>query len=295
MDVSVSWSAAAEPLVLPQLPSKFLQRPSTSWSLLSDSPLHDLPVRDEILLQYLPVRPDMDVAEVGCGAGFSVFWFAPQVRSYTAVDIAAPLIRKLRAELGQLKNTRFVCADLGEPGLLKLLGRRFDLVYGLDVFEYVHNAATCLRNLASILSPGGMMFLSYPNIRPPRGDGVTWIETRKTLSWLIERAGFKEWEIVEVRLRPWAQAIFGLLHEWPIQVYRHHHRDERASDERPRSYDDTWAFRHGYRMHGRRVLLHGLWIAIGDLMRLFGPVYAEHIVFPDDTLLGRQLLIRAWT
>ena len=82
-------------------------------------------------------------------------------------------------ELQHLENAEFVCADLAKPDVPDLIAKRFDVVYGLDVFEYVPNPEVCLQNLARILQPGGMMLLSYPNVPPPRGDGVTWFEQKQ--------------------------------------------------------------------------------------------------------------------
>ena len=44
-------------------------RPSARLSDLWKAPLHDFPIRDEILYQYLPLARDMDVLEVGPGSG----------------------------------------------------------------------------------------------------------------------------------------------------------------------------------------------------------------------------------
>ena len=269
-----------------------LRRPRTSWALLTGAPLHDFPVRDEILFQYLPLQPGMDVAEVGLGTGFTSCWLAGQARSYTGIDVSAAAVDRLRAELHYLPNAEFVCADLAKPDVPKLVAKRFDIVYGLDVFEYVPNPDVCLQNLASLLQPGGMMLLSYPNVPPPRGDGVTWFEQQEALEKLIAAAGFRRWEICELRLCPWPATVYGLFHEWPIGLYRKRHRAERATGQLPQSYDDTWAFQKGQRFNRYRVLLHTAWEMLGGLMRLSGPVY-ECRETPAD-LLGRQLLIRAW-
>lgn len=271
-----------------------IRRPRTSWALLTQAPLHDFPVRDEILFQYLPLQPQMDVAEVGLGTGFTSCWLARQARSYTGVDVSAATVDRLRTELQHLPNAEFVCADLAKPDVPDRIAKRFDIVYGLDVFEYVPNPKVCLQNLARILQPGGMMLLSYPNVPPPRGDGVTWFEQKGTLEGLITDAGFRHSEIVELRLRPWAGKVYGLLHEWPIGLYRNRHKAERATEDRPQIYEDTWAFQKGQRLNRYRPFLHGSWAVLGTLMRLFGPVYESHEVSGDQNMLGRQLLIRAW-
>lgn len=271
-----------------------IRRPRTSWALLTQAPLHDFPVRDEILLQYLPLRPEMDVAEVGLGTGFTSCWLAAQARSYTGIDVSMATVERLRVELQHLGNAEFVCADLAKPDVPDLIAKRFDVVYGLDVFEYVPEPKVCLQNLARILQPGGTMLLSYPNVPPPRGDGVTWFEQKQALEALLIAAGFGRFEIVELRLRPWAAKVYGTLHEWPIGLYRNRHKAERATEDRPQIYEDTWAFQNGQRLNRYRTVLHGSWAVLGALMRLFGPVYESHEVSNDENMLGRQLMIRAW-
>jgi SAM-dependent methyltransferase len=180
-----------------------IRRPRTSWALLTQAPLHDFPVRDEILLQYLPLQPEMDVAEVGVGTGFTSCWLAGQARSYTGIDVSAATVERLRTKLQHLGNAEFF-------------------------------------------------------------------------------------------LRPWAKAVYTLLHEWPIGLYRSRHRAKRTSEERPQIYEDTWAFQNGQRLNRYRTLLHLSWAVLGVLMRLCGPVYGSHELSGDQNLLGRQLLIRAW-
>lgn len=271
-----------------------VRRPRTSWALLTQAPLHDFPVRDEILFQYLPLQPEMDVAEVGLGTGFTSCWLAGQARSYTGIDVSAATVDRLRMELQHLENAEFVCADLAKPDVPNQVAKRFDVVYGLDVFEYVPNPEVCLQNLARILQPEGMVLLSYPNVPPPRGDGVTWFEQKSTLEGLLSAAGFSRFEILELRLRPWATKVYALFHEWPIGLYRNRHKAERATEERPQIYEDTWAFQNGQRLNRYRTVLHGSWAMLGALMRACGPVYESHGVSSDQSMLGRQLLIRAW-
>lgn len=268
------------------------RRPRSSWQFLNTAPLHDFPVRDEILFQYLTLSPEMDVAEAGLGTGFTGCWMAPQVRSYTGIDVSAATVDRLHQELGHLKNAEFFCADLAKPAVAQKIGKRFHVVYGIDVFEYVPNPDVCLRNLAELLLPDGMLLLSYPNVPPPRGDGVTWFERRSTLEELLSGAGFSRWEISELRLRAWPSFAFRVFHEWPISLYRSRHKAERG--ERPQIYEDTWAFQNGQRLGRYRAGLHAAWAGLSVMMRLTGRAYADTPVAAGDNMLGRQLLIRAW-
>src|SRR5439155_2778522 len=99
------------------------------------APLHDSPIRDEILYQYLPLSPDMDVLEVGPGSGVTAFRVARRLRSLTLLDIAATNIAHLREALGSQPNLSFVSADVCQPGLGAELGRTFDAAYAIGVFE----------------------------------------------------------------------------------------------------------------------------------------------------------------
>ncbi len=266
------------------------QRPSFRWSDLWKAPLHDFPIRDEILYQYLSLSPGMDVLEIGPGSGFTAFRLAREVRGLTLVDTVAEVVAELKKALKDHRNLTVVQADATGPDLSRHWEQGFDAVFALDVFEYLVDPAACLVNLADLLRPGGQLLLTYPNVPPPLGDGVTYFPRREELEQLLNQAGFRKWEIFAVRLRPGATAIYRVLHEWPLRLYRALRGGDR--DARPQSYEGTWAFQHRQRLFRYRVPLHLFWLALERTMRLGGDVFrAESIA---DGILRRQLVIRAW-
>src|SRR5688572_16245443 len=101
------------------------QRPSFRCSDLWKAPLHDFPIRDEILYQYLPLSPNMDVLEVGPGSGFSAFRLARHVRHLTLIDVAPSSIAYLRKVLEGIRNLSFICADVCAPRLADSVGTQF--------------------------------------------------------------------------------------------------------------------------------------------------------------------------
>jgi SAM-dependent methyltransferase len=266
------------------------QRPSFRWSDIWKAPLHDFPIRDEILYQYLPLSPDMDTLEIGPGSGFTAFRLARTVRRMTLLDASAEALRELRGHLGHFPNVDFVHVDLSEPGLAGRLSRCFDLAFALDVFEYVVDPATCLRNLASLLRPGGQLFLSYPNVPPPKGDGVTCLSCGADIDRLLAGAGFSRWEVFAVRLRPFSARVHYVLHEWPLRLYRRIRQHGQVT--RPQVYEATWAFQQRHRLVRYKTALHLFWTALGGIMRVGGDVFMSEPV--TDGILGRQLVIRAW-
>ncbi len=265
------------------------QRPSFRWSDIWKAPLHDFPIRDEILYQYLPLSNAMDILEVGPGSGYTAYRLAGKVRHLTLLEVAPDVVNELRFHLGSVFNLSCVCADIAKPGLAEKLGRDFDAVLGLDVFEYIVDPGMCLRNLAAVLRPGGHLLLTYPNLPPPAGDGVTYFSTLGELEELLLEAGFRHWEIFSVRLRPHAATVYGLLHEWPLRLYRAMRRGGRGA--RPQTYDATWAFQHRQNLLGFKVPLHLFWVLVAAGLRLGGEVFKDEPI--QEGILGRQLVIRA--
>jgi SAM-dependent methyltransferase len=260
------------------------------WSDLWRAPLHDFPLRDEILAQYMPLAPASDVLEIGPGSGFTAFRLARAVTRMTAADVAEAAIDALRNDLATCANVRCVRADVTDPGFGAQVGTSFDAAFGLDVLEYVADPAACFHNLAEALRPGGRLLLTYPNVPPPAGDGVTYFERAADLELLLEKAGFQRWEIGAVRLRPWAAAVYHALHEWPLGLYRRLRARERVG--RPQTYEATWAFRHGRQLLRYKLPVHLAWLLLDRLMRLGGPFFAYRPL--DGQVLGHQLVVRAW-
>jgi SAM-dependent methyltransferase len=254
------------------------------------APIHDFPIRDEILFQFLPLTAGLDALEVGPGSGFTAFRLAPHLRHLTVLDVAPLAVSELERTLGGYRNIRFVCADVCEPGLAEILGRTYDVVFGLDMFEYAQEPALCLRNLASALRPGGELFLTFPNVPPPIGDGVTYFNDQQTLEGLLRDAGFASWSIFAVRPRRFAAAVYSLLHEWPLRLYRRA-RTTSASKARPQVYEATWAFEHRQQLMRFKAGLHFYWLALERALRLGGAIFRAEPVAGQP--LGRQLVIRA--
>ena len=140
------------------------QRPLFRASDIWRAPLHDFPVRDEIIYQYLPLSPDMHVLEIGPGSGFTAFRLARHVRHLTLLDIAANNIARLRQELATLPNVSFLSADVCAPGLAHVVGRQVDAAFGLEVFELLPDPAACLLNLVRCCAPAAIFCFSSRTI-----------------------------------------------------------------------------------------------------------------------------------
>jgi ubiquinone/menaquinone biosynthesis C-methylase UbiE len=267
-----------------------LPRRSLGWSELLAAPIHDFPIRDQILHQYAAKLPGLKILEVGPGSGFTVYTLLPCIEQMTLVDYAEITLTELREKLGTNEKLRFVQSDISQPGLAARLGETYDFVFGLDMFEYVTDRERGLENLAAVTSPNGVMFLTFPNFAPPRGDGNTWYLHRCELEDSLRRAGFRRWEILCVALKPYASAIFTLMHEWPLKLYRYVRKQDKSGQ--PQTYEGTWAFQNRDKLQRMRSLLNIYWAILGAVLRLGGEPF-QATPAPED-LLSLQLVVLGW-
>lgn len=244
------------------------QRPSFRMSDIWRTPLHDFPMRDEILYQWLPLTRTARVLEIGSGGGFTAFRLSRHVAQVTSVDVAAQNVKRLRETYGQVSNLNFVGADVSSSGFLNEVPGSFDVIFGLDFFQFVTDPRTCIDNLSSALRPGGFLLLQWPNYPPARSGGITYIPTYAELSDLLAASCVGTWQTFALQLRPHAAALYSFFHEWPL---RHLRRLRRPDGNRlPQIFDDTWAFQRGQRLESSKVPIHAYWSALSAAMRIGG-------------------------
>jgi 2-polyprenyl-3-methyl-5-hydroxy-6-metoxy-1,4-benzoquinol methylase len=263
------------------------QRPAFHWSDIWRAPLHDLPMRDEIIFQYLPLASDMSVLEVGPGVGFTAFRLARGVRHITLLDIASESILQLRKNLVSVPNLSAVCADACATDLAATVGGPFDVVLSLDMFQFVGNPQACLKNFASVLPPGGRLLLQWPNYPLHRTKAATYVRSRRELDEMVRRAGFKEWTVHALRLRPFASVLYREFHERPLALYRRL-RSHNGVDA-PQNFDQTWTFQRGQKLERCKGLLHLAWAGLVSAMRLGGDCFQCHPL--GEKLDGNLLLL----
>lgn len=115
------------------------------------------------ILRHLTASPrqSLHVLEVGCGTG-RYFHCLENIERLVGIDVAPEMIRRaadpVRKSEITAKSIELVCSDSGqyEPGDAK-----FDLIYSIGVLgEYSPLDTTVVRRLASMLNPGGTLFLT---------------------------------------------------------------------------------------------------------------------------------------
>jgi SAM-dependent methyltransferase len=264
--------------------------PSFSLSDLWKAPLHDLPIRDEILYQCLTFSREMRVLEIGPGNGFTAFRMSREIGEATLVDLSTKSIEKLREKLKGIENLSFVSADICGPHLMDRVGSDFDIAFGLSVFQYVQEPAACLRNLAKILRPGGILLLEFPNYAPPN-RGVNWIADRHELDDMLNSAGFDSWQIFALRLRPKAAFFFKYFHEKPFALLRA--LRESKEEHEPARYERTWAFEKARALNSWKFCIHAFWAFVMAILNTKGGCFnlqpvGEDVLNHDILLLARK-------
>jgi 2-polyprenyl-3-methyl-5-hydroxy-6-metoxy-1,4-benzoquinol methylase len=98
------------------------------------------------------------VLEVGCGIGTDTMNFARAGAEVTAVDLSERSLdlARQRAAVYGLTNIRFVHANVEELGAI-LGPEQYDLVYSFGVIHHTPHPDVALRELVSMLRPGGTL------------------------------------------------------------------------------------------------------------------------------------------
>ena len=105
-------------------------------------------------------------------------------------------------------------ADGGSAYFKMLVGEKdYDVIFCIEVMEYIYDPMTALSNLYEFLKPGGKLYISfhflYPIHKPVGCDYMRY--TEEGVQKLLEVAGFKEIEIMPrvVKNRALVTAFYG--------------------------------------------------------------------------------------
>ena len=238
------------------------------------APIHDYPIRDEILWQFGPRLDGLEILEIGPGSGYTAWKLAPKVGQMAVADIS-----NLRIDWA----LSYV-ADFTKPGAQRTLGK-FDFIYSLDMLECVKigEGAQVFENIRECLKSMGTALITFPNHSKfpnnyPNLDQLIY-EMR------VGGIDYNQFRITTVELRGWAQFWYRWGHDVPMGILR----DLRKSDS-GMNYDETWAFKKRNTLERFKPLIHGYWAILNGIIKLGGPAYRQKQI--KGEILGKQILIR---
>lgn len=112
-------------------------------------------------------------------------------KSYAIADIERPHIEKAKPNY---------VINLNDPQAIFKLGYapKSDVVFCLEVMEYIHNPLIAISNLRELTNTGGYLYITFPYYYPPH-EPLTEDCLRYTLTGskkLLELSGFRAEEIV---------------------------------------------------------------------------------------------------
>jgi ubiquinone/menaquinone biosynthesis C-methylase UbiE len=149
---------------------------------------------DQLAERYM--KPGNRVLDFGCGPGFFTREFAKRVGDtgmVLAVDLQEEMLRILREKLapeGLLPRIKTRHCNQDSLTLSPQCDGTIDIAFTIFVVHEVPDAAELFQEISTLLVPGGLLFISEPQII------VTGKEFRDTLS-LAQEAGL---QLVERRL-----------------------------------------------------------------------------------------------
>jgi len=128
-------------------------------------PLHDLnPVR----LGYVAARMDLRgarVADVGCGGGLLSEALARSGAEVTGIDLGEKVIEVARLHLHE-SNLQVDYRVQSSAALAAAEPAAFDAVCCMELIEHVPDPAALVADLANMVRPGGLVFMSTINRTP---------------------------------------------------------------------------------------------------------------------------------
>ena len=162
---------------------KFDRLASTWWDPNGESrPLHDLnPVR----LNYVAERVALKgarVLDVGCGGGILSEALAAAGAQVIGIDLAARVLEIARLHLyesGRVVDYREVSVE----ALAAEMPASFDAITCMEMLEHVPDPGSVIAACASLLKPGGKLFLSTLN-RTPAAFGLAIVGAEYALNLL---------------------------------------------------------------------------------------------------------------
>ena len=101
-------------------------------------------------------RTDLNIIEVGCGAG----WLCPTLKPFgrvTATDLCAEVLSRARARIPEVE---FVAGDFMA---LDFETAKYDVVVTLEMLSHVADQDAFMAKLARMLKPGGVLMLGTQN------------------------------------------------------------------------------------------------------------------------------------
>ena len=119
----------------------------------------DVVQQREQIFQLLDVKPGMSALDIGCGPGLTSLALAQAVGNtghVEAIDIAPPMLQLAARRCAAQPHVKFHQADVLQ---LPFADASFDVSLATQVYEYVADVDSALRELWRVMKPGAQVLL----------------------------------------------------------------------------------------------------------------------------------------
>ncbi len=119
----------------------------------------DVVQQREQIFQLLDVKPGMNALDIGCGPGLTSLALAQAVGiagHVEAIDIAPPMLHLAARRCAAQTHVKFHQADVLQ---LPFADASFDVSLATQVYEYVADVDSALRELWRVMKPGAQVLL----------------------------------------------------------------------------------------------------------------------------------------
>jgi arsenite methyltransferase len=116
---------------------------------------HDIVLRQSRVLEALQLHRGERVLEIGCGGGFYTAEVARGVGPTGQVCAIDSSAEQIAAAQNRCAELAWVTCEVADAILLPYEEETFDVVYGVQVFEYMTPLDRALREVQRVLRPGG--------------------------------------------------------------------------------------------------------------------------------------------
>ena len=136
----------------------------------------------------LDVLKDIEIIDIGCGAGLLSEPLARMGAKMTSIDAAENNIEVAKVHAAQ--SGPDIDYRNGTPEMLVDEGKQFDIVLNMEVIEHVDDPQFFMQACAALLKPGGLMFVATLN-RTIKSLALAKFGAEYVLRWLP--AGTHDW------------------------------------------------------------------------------------------------------
>jgi 2-polyprenyl-6-hydroxyphenyl methylase/3-demethylubiquinone-9 3-methyltransferase len=151
----------------PQELAKFGELAHHWWDPESDfKPLHQInPLRLQWIDGLAPLK-DKQVLDVGCGGGILSDSMARKGAQVLGIDLSVKPLRVAELHAMEAGTEGVAYREVAVEDLAQECPARFDVVTCMEMLEHVPDPASIVRACASLVKPGGWVFLSTLNRNP---------------------------------------------------------------------------------------------------------------------------------